>query len=222
MRASLDRDDSRILAAAELRSDYIASAEPLGSMPPPMSVKGVVGAAKEALAGNRLHVLLDKLGERAAYERSGTRLYDAFLQKLDSFGVLPEGMTQAEVQRHRDEEAAHYNLLLEAIEMLGGDPTSQTPCADFTGVQSMGLMQAMTDPRTNLPQALQTLLAAELIDEASWELLIELADGFGNDVLVQRFWQALENEHRHALHVRTWLTATLNGEALGKERLRVN
>ena len=212
-----DRDDPRIQAAADLRLDYAQAADPVGSVPPPMSLKGVVGSAKEMLQGNRMHILLDKLGERAAFERSGTRLYDAFLQKLDALDeAMPEGMTLSEVERHRNEEASNYNLLVEAIESLGGDPTTQTPCADVAGVQGMGLMQAMTDPRTTLPQALQTLLSAELIDEASWELLIELAEGFDQPELVQRFTLALEHEQRHADHVRMWLSAALSQSALGR------
>src|SRR5688572_4710449 len=78
--AELDRDDPRLMAAAGLRGEYGETAVPVGTVPPPMSLKAVVGTAKQALAGNHMHVLLDKLGERAAYERTGTRLYDAFLQ----------------------------------------------------------------------------------------------------------------------------------------------
>lgn len=205
------------ITAADIRSGYLDEAEPVGSVPPPMSIKGVVGAATQALAGNRLHVLLDKLGERAAFERSGVRLYEAMLLKAADLDVWPEDMSLAMLQQHRDEEALHYQLLVEAIEQLGGDPTTQTPCADVTAVQGMGLLQVMGDPRTTLPQALQTLLSAELIDEASWELLIELAIGFGQEELSQRFTDALVHESRHTEHVRAWLSAALAASALGEE-----
>lgn len=46
-------------------------------------------------------------------------------------------MTLAALQEIRDEEAAHFAMLSDAIEKLGGDPTTQTPWADATGVQSM-------------------------------------------------------------------------------------
>ena len=37
----------------------------------PSTAKGVVGSVAQTLTGRRLHIFLDKLGERAAYERSG-------------------------------------------------------------------------------------------------------------------------------------------------------
>lgn len=205
------------IGADDIRTDYMSEAEPVGSVPPPASIKGMFGATAEALLGHRLHVLLDKLGERAAFERSGVRLYDAFLLKLGEFETLPGGMTLEEVRHHRDEEASHLQLLVEAIESLGGDPTTQTPCADVAGVQGMGLLQVMADPRTTLAQCLQTLLSAELTDQASWELLIELNEGFDRDEWTGRFQSALDNETRHAQHVRSWLSAAMSELALGEE-----
>jgi hypothetical protein len=214
----MDLQDSAPMPAIDadaLRRAYREEAEPVGSVPPPTSIKGVFGAAKEALSGHRMHVLLDKLGERAAYERAGVRLYDAMLRKLDGAADLPPGLTVAAVREIRDDEASHFALIADAIERLGGDSTTQTPCADVTGVQGMGLMQAMNDPRTTTPQALQTLLAAELIDVASWELLVSLADGFGQDELANQFNLAHARELEHEEKVRGWLTAALNERALG-------
>lgn len=196
----------------DIRAQYLEESEPVGSMPPPTTLKGVVGTVAETLSGNRLHVLLDKIGERAAYERSGTRLYDAMLQRLATEAALPEGMTRELVEEIRDEEARHFALCVEAIEKLGGDPTLQTPCADLAGVQGMGLMQAINDPRATLSQALQTLLAAEVIDVASWELLIELATQLGRDELVTQFTDALTRENEHVARVTDWLRLSLQAD----------
>lgn len=199
--------------AIALRASYLVEAEPVGSMPPPPSLKGMAGTAMQALTGKKMHVLLDKLGERAAYERTGTRLYDMMLQKVAAAPGLPAGMTLEDVQRIRDDEHSHFLLLTTAIEELGADPTAMTPCADVTGVQGMGLVQAMGDPRLTIAQALSTLLAAEVIDNASWELLIDLAQQFGQDELAARFTDALTAERRHEAMVRGWLSTALREEA---------
>lgn len=193
----------------QLRASYMKDEATVGSVPPPTSVKGMVGATAQALAGHRMHVLLDKLAERAAFERSGVRLYDAMLVKAQRLDRLPGDMTLEALQQIRDDEAAHFALLCESIERLGGDSTSMTPCADVAGVQGLGLLQAMNDPRTTLAQSLQTLLAAELIDNASWELLIGLAESFGQDTLALEFGNALANETRHEARVRAWLAEEL-------------
>jgi len=199
--------------ALALRASYLAEAEPVGSMPPPPTLKGMAGTAVKALTGKKMHVLLDKLAERAAFERTGTRLYDMMLQKVMAAPSLPAGMTIEGVQQIRDDEHSHFLLLTTAIQELGADPTAMTPCADVTGVQGMGLVQAMGEPRLTIAQALSTLLAAEVIDKASWELLIELAEQFGLDELVQKFSDALVAEQRHEAMVRTWMSAALAEEA---------
>lgn len=199
--------------AVALRASYLTEAEPIGSMPPPPTLKGMAGSAMKALGGRKMHVLVDKLAERAAFERTGTRLYDMMLQRIAVAPELPEGMTIDGVQEIRDEEHAHYLLLTAAIEGLGADPTVMTPCANVTGVQGMGLVQAMGEPRLSMAQALSTLMAAELIDRASWELLIELAEEFGQDQLVEQFTEALAAEQRHETMVRGWLAAAITEEA---------
>lgn len=191
-----------------LRRHYREEADAMGSMPPPTNLRGTAGAAGSALMNRRLHILLDKMGERAAFERTGARLYDAALMRLGD-SPLPDGISLNELKEIRDEEHSHFLLLSESIESLGGDPTCQTPCADFVGVQGMGLMQAINDPRATLPQVLETLLAAELIDATSWELLIELANGMKQTELATRMETAVNAEHRHVERVRTWLSLAM-------------
>ena len=66
---------------AEVRTEYIEDAQPLGTVPAPLTANGLVRSAAKKLTGRRLHVFMDKLAERLAFERGGTRLYDALLAK---------------------------------------------------------------------------------------------------------------------------------------------
>ncbi len=197
--------------AAEMRREYVNEADAIGSMPPPATLKGALKAGAGALTGTRMQVFIDKLGERLAYERGGTRLYDAALVKAvaaaDGTPVTVERMKQI-----RNQEAEHAELLREAIESIGADPTVQTPCADVVGVQAMGLMQSVTDPRTTLAQTLSSLLAAELIDVASWELLARLAREAGQEELAAQFEQALEHENEHLQTISGWYQAMVAAE----------
>lgn len=200
------------LLLAELRREYIDQADALGSMPPPTTVKGVVKSGLGAVTGHRMQVLIDKVAERMAYERGGTRLYDAALVKAVA---LAEG-TVVDVERVRqirNQEAEHAELLKDALVTLGADPTAQTPCADLVGVQSMGLMQAVTDPRTSLPQTLSTLLAAELIDVASWQLLSRLAVSCGQEALARQFDRALQQEESHLETISSWYENLVNADS---------
>lgn len=176
------------------RVKMIQEASPIGTVPVPMTMKGVVKQSFNKLLGEQPEVFLDKLGERLAYERAGVRLYDAALAK--AYGLNESKKLIKQLEHIRKEEAEHMEIVKSAIEKLGADPTAMTPCADLTGVMGMGLMQVVTDPRTNMIQVLDALLNAELIDNAAWELLIELAEKH-NKALVSGFEKALQQEEDH-------------------------
>jgi rubrerythrin len=191
-------------ALLDAREAYIADAGDIGSIPVPGTLAGAVSMGMHMLKGDRPQILLDKLGERLAFERTGTRLYDALLAKCDVLQNGPAGMTREHVADIRRDEARHFLLLKDAIESLGGDPTAQTPSADVTGVESLGLVQVLNDPRTSLAQSLHALLTVELADRAGWETLIALAGEANQDDLVAGFTLALEDEHRHLALVQGW------------------
>jgi rubrerythrin len=174
---------------------------------------------------------MDKIGERIAFERAGTRLYEALITKYEGVQALgqealipadqlppAEGVATAPgsvpgespmqtLMRIRSEELEHFRMLGLAMQKMGGDPTAQTPCADVTATASLGIVQVVTDPRTTLAQCLNAMLTAELTDNAGWELLVQLAEDAGETELAGRFLGALGQEQEHLAIVKGWLTA---------------
>ncbi len=187
------------------RADWIGVRVPVGSMPPPSSVTGAVKSGIAALKGDHPNVLLDKLGERLAFERTGVRLYDALIAAVEALGEEPHGPSLAALREIRDEEARHFGLVKAAIEELGGDPTCVTPCADGVGVASAGLVAVSTDPRSSRSQRLHAILVAELTDNEGWEMLIDLCRAAGRGPMAERFETALVNERSHLARVRAWM-----------------
>ncbi|UUZ49082.1 ferritin-like domain-containing protein [Massilia sp. B-10] len=173
-------------------------------VPLPGTLQGAVTMGIKTLSGDSPQILLDKLGERLAFERTGTRLYDALITKCE---VMLDGdisMTIEDLEQIRADEARHFRLLAEAIESLGGDPTSQTPSADLAGVESMGLVQVLNDPRASIAQSLHAIVTAELSDKSGWETLIALADEHDIQSMVDDFTDALNQEREHLALVQTW------------------
>lgn len=111
------------------------------------------------------------------------------------------------LQRIRGEELQHFRMLCEEVERMGGDPTSQTPCADVSATAAMGIVQVVTDPRTTLAQCLNAILTAEMTDNAGFELLITLAEQAGQDELAGKLLGALAQEQEHLAVIKGWLTA---------------
>jgi len=197
----------------ELRQSYLSEAEPIATVPVPGTVKGAVKAGMQKLMGRHAEVFIDKLGSRLAFERTGTRLYDALIGKCM---VRKDGATMLsmdQLQQFRAEEAAHIGLCWDALRQLGADPTTVTPMADTDAVASIGLMQIITDPRMTIAQSLHAIHVAELADNDGWTLLIKVAKAMGQDDMVARFRQALEEEDRHLAALRQWMEQICLNEA---------
>jgi rubrerythrin len=202
-------------ALNQLRQDYINDAPPVGTTPPPSSIKGMAKMGTQMLRGRRPSVFVDKLGERLAFERTGTRLYEAIITKYDALGSWKDGPTRDQLVQFHNEELKHFEMVRDTIIKLGGDPTVVTPSADVSGVAAMGVIQVITDPRTSFAEALHALHIAELADNDGWQMLIHLSEGMGQDDISRQFRVALAEEDKHLNAVRRWITVEADQDIQG-------
>lgn len=193
-----------------VRGDYARSSESLGSVPPPVDLKGVATTALRGMRGLRPTQFLDKLGERLAFERTGVRLYEGLISKHDALGSFEGGPSRDDLLEIMRDEYEHFKLLAESVAKLGGDPTVVTPSADLHATMTKGVLEVMVDPRTTLPQCLEAALIAELADGEAWDTLVTLAKQNGEAELAQLFEQASIEEDEHLESVRSWLMAAQN------------
>lgn len=190
-------------ALAKTRAEYVTYADSLGSVALPGTLKGGFTVTLEKMSGTNIEIFFDKLGERIAFERMGVRLYDALIAKFNAINPSPE-MKEALLQ-FREEEKEHLKIVMDAMQMLGGDPTSETPCANAVGVASAGILKIIADPRSDVPQSLQALLMAESTDVVGWELLINLAKMVEQEKLAHSFSHACKQEQHHEEMVKKFL-----------------
>ena len=202
--AGLDGDG---LSIAAVREEYARTGEKVGSVPPPLTLGGVASAAVQGIRGTHPLEFIDKVGARLGFERTGVRLYEALISKLDASGGFPGGPSRVELEEIMRDEYLHFLLLVDTVTKLGGDPTVVTPSADVAATLSRGILDVLVDPRTTFVQALEAILAAELVDNDAWEMLIMGAQKRGDDELVLRFESASADEDRHLANVRAWLAA---------------
>ena len=198
---------------AGFREPYLIDAEPIGTVPVPGTVKGAAKAGMQKLMGRHAEVLIDCLGGRLAFERTGTRLYDALMGKFVLRKDEAAMVSMEHLMQFRAEEAAHIGICWDALRQLGADPTCVTPMADTNAVASVGLMQIITDPRMTIGQSLHAIHVAELADNDGWTLLINLAQQMGQDDMVANFRRALEEEDRHLEALRQWMKQIAMSEA---------
>jgi rubrerythrin len=185
--------------AGKVRVEYAQSVDPdelgYGSVPMPIAL------------GRESALLFDKLGERLAFERTGTRLYEAVISKHEAFGSFPGGPNRAQLLEILNEEHRHFRMLEQVVEGLGGDPTAVTPAAVVAGTIGGGVVQVVTEARTTLLQSLEAVLVAELADRAGWNTLIELARKAKMAKLVTQFEVAERREQEHVAKLQRWIAA---------------
>jgi rubrerythrin len=179
----------------------------LGSVPSLPGTNGAADATSGELGDRQAARLLDKLGERLAFERTGTRIYEALVSKHEIDGGFFGGPTRKALVEILNDEHRHFSMLVDVVRRLGGDPTAQTPSADAVGVMSLGVVALVVDPRTTLVQGLEALLLAELADRDGWSTLVELAHEAGEHELVPCFELAERTEAGHLAQVRGWIRA---------------
>lgn len=193
---------------AALRIEYARASEPHATMPTSAEV-----------APDKLP-LLDRLGARLQFERTGTRLYDALISKLDAYGGFEGGPTKQQLLEIREQELGHALLVQELIRTLGGDPTVITPCASVQATASKGIADVLVDPRTSFVECLETILVAELADQESWAQLARTAEPLGDSGITGKIAEAQQTELEHLAKLRGWLEAAdqARGKATRKAR----
>jgi bacterioferritin (cytochrome b1) len=155
----------------------------------------------EQLAQRNKAKVIDVLTERLCYERATVPLYDKIIERMRAAGQPQIEKMLEQMQEHRDQEKEHEEWLEECVRELGGDDKQMTEKARLTAELSRGIEKViMSDPE--IPHLFQALLAAELVDNAGWDLLVELADEAGDRAAVKEFKKRLHEEEDHLIFVR--------------------
>ena len=171
----------------------------------------------EKLARKNKAKVIDVLTERLCFERSGVKLYDKVLERMRASRDPTFTRMLDQMQEHRDQEKEHEEWLEECIRQLGGDDRKLTEKARLTTEMSKGIESViMNDPE--IPHLFQALLAAELVDNSGWDLLVELADEAGDRDALKEFKKRLHHEEEHLALMREAMARLSANEVLREPR----
>jgi len=158
----------------------------------------------DKLAKKNVTKVIDLLSERLAYERAGVKLYDTLHARLR---VATDPTLKAlleQVEHNRDEEEEHVEWLEAQIRALGGDAHAPTERSVLVRAESEGVERVMRRD-DSIPHDFHALLTAELADNAGWDMLVQIADEFGDFAAKKEFKKRLREEEEHLLFVRKTL-----------------
>ncbi len=169
---------------------------------------------KELAAKNRDKVI-DVLTERLTFERAGVKLYDSIIANMRASSNPEVARMLPVMKEHRDQEKEHEEWLEEQIRALGGDAHARTEMSELITLESSGVEKVVTGDK-NLVHQMHALLTAELVDNAGWELLLELADDADDAEARKEFRRRLHEEEEHLLFVRRAVVAFARRNVLGQ------
>jgi rubrerythrin len=169
----------------------------------------------KALAAKNRDKVIDLLNERLVFERAGVKLYDAILQNMKRSSSPDVARMLPTMQEHREQEKEHEEWLEEQIRRLGGDAHATTEMGELVTAESAGVEKVVTTDQ-NLVHQMHALLTAELVDNAGWELLLELADDADDDEARREFRMRAHHEQEHLIFVRRAIVAFARRNVLGQ------
>lgn len=159
--------------------------------------------------------VIDLLTERLTFERTGVQLYDAILRKMEQSNDPQIAKMIATMREHREHEKQHEEWLEAQVRKLGGDTNALTEMAKLVKTESEGIGKVVLDGDPDIGHLFHALLAAELVDNAGWELLIELADEADDDEARRAFKKFLHEEEEHLIFVRRAVRGFARNQVLG-------
>lgn len=144
-------------------------------------------------------LLASRLGARRAFELASAQLYQLVLGRVrgqpESVNHLAERLGDFEKQERR-----HAEMLEALLRQLGRDPDELSPSADLALREADPLLALCRDPAQPLDLLLHALHAAEVLDSAGWELLIDLGKAADLDEEWLRSFRAAGREEKEHLH----------------------
>jgi rubrerythrin len=171
----------------------------------------------EKLSKHNPQKVIDLLTERLTFERSGVKLYDAIIEKMNL--STEEGVVDMvdQMREHRDQEKEHEEWLEDCVRQLGGDAHAETEMSAVVTRESKGIEDIILDGDNDIFHLFHALLTAELADNAGWDLLVSLADEAGDRDAKKAFKKRLHEEEEHLVFMRRAVERLARREVLGEE-----
>jgi bacterioferritin (cytochrome b1) len=154
------------------------------------------------LAKHNPEKILDLLIARLTFERTGVKLYDSVISKIRAQKDPDAHRMLETLQEHRDEEKEHEEWLEEQVRALGGDAHGSSDMSRLEARESKGIEDIVLDGDNDALHLFHALLAAELADNANWDLLVQIADQAGDRDAKKQFKKRLHEEMEHLVFIR--------------------
>ena len=150
------------------------------------------------------------------HEMGGVKIYATALKCAQNEDLKEEW------EKYHEETEKHVDILRDVCLQMNLDPEEQTPGRKITREKGQALVAAMESALREDKDAAQcvaceSVLIAELVDHANWQLMGEAAkhlEGAEAKALKQAYQEVEDQEDEHFYHTKGWMRE-LSLEALG-------
>ncbi len=150
------------------------------------------------------------------HEMGGVKIYETALKCAQNEDLKEEW------EKYHEETEKHVDILRDVCLQMNLDPEEQTPGRKITREKGQALVAAMESALREDKEAAQcvaceSVLIAELVDHANWQLMGEAAkhlEGAEAKALKQAYQEVEDQEDEHFYHTKGWMRE-LSLESLG-------
>jgi rubrerythrin len=150
------------------------------------------------------------------HEMGGVKVYETALKCAQNEDLKEEW------EKYHEETEKHVDILRDVCLQMNLDPEEQTPGRKITREKGQALVAAMEsalreDKEAAECVACESVLIAELVDHANWQLMGEAAkhlEGAEAKALKQAYQEVEDQEDEHFYHTKGWMRE-LSLESLG-------
>jgi rubrerythrin len=150
------------------------------------------------------------------HEMGGVKIYETALKCAQNEDLREEW------EKYHEETGKHVDILRHVCLQMNYDPDEQTPGRRITRDKGVALVAAMEtalreDKDAAECVACESVLIAELVDHANWQLIGEAAkhlEGAEAKALKQAYQEVEDQEDEHFYHTKGWMRE-LSLESLG-------
>ena len=161
-------------------------------------------------------VLKELVLQSLEHEMGGVKIYETALQCAQNEDLKEEW------EKYYAETQRHVEILRDVCTQMHYDPDEETPGREITRDKGLALVAAMeaalqNDKAAAECVACESVLIAELVDHANWQLIGEAAkhlEGAERKALKEAYQEVEDQEDEHFYHTKGWMRE-LSLESLG-------
>jgi hypothetical protein len=148
---------------------------------------------------------VNKLEEHLYFEKEISNLYETLIHQLPMKFPKDCYFVAQKIKIFQQQRLKHLRLVSELVSLLGSQCRLRWYWNEFIKENFLRAKSLIEGPNLDLSEKMETVYHLELIDNASWDILIEMAEINGQGELAIKFQKAFDEQSLYMNTLKNWV-----------------